>query len=67
MKKVEIAKKLGMSRQRLDAIIKKQDVITKETYKKIHKYFPDLKFEKITVIKYRIIRGDSNDNSNDNN
>lgn len=63
MNKSAIAREIGFSRQRLDEILK-QSIINEETYKKIHKFFPEWKFEKIVRIKYRIIRGDENDNNN---
>ena len=68
MKKVEIAKKLGFSRQYLDQILHgKQKTISQDLFIKLHEFFPNLRYEKINEVRYRILRGDSNDINNDNN
>lgn len=64
MKKVEIAKELGCSRQYLDQVLKgRQKTISHDLFIKLHKYFPNLKYEKINEIRYRIIREVKDDNS----
>lgn len=68
MKKSEIARELGFSRQYLYKLLDgKQKTISEEIFTKLHKYFPDMKYEKINEIRYRIIREDNDDSSNDNN
>lgn len=68
MKKVEIAKELGFSRQYLDQILRgKQKTISESLFIKLHEFFPNLRYEKINEVRYRILRGDSNDINNDNN
>lgn len=65
MKKVEVAKSLGVSKQYLFKILSgKQKTINEHTLMRLLYFFPDLKYEKIT--RYRIIRGDENVNSNNN-
>lgn len=65
MKKVDIAKSLGFSKQYLSKILTgKQKSINEHTLMRLLYFFPDLKYEKI--IRYRIIRGDENVNSNNN-
>ena len=68
MKKSEIARELGFSRQYLYKLLDgKQKTISEEIFTKLHKYFPDMKYEKINEIRYRIIRGEENDNNNNSN